>query len=581
MDFPLFVEQKEVENKGELQPLEEELSQHDIDEEYFDAPDEEGATSNEYRRSKRENKGVNPRHLDDYIVGIAACAVHEPLNYKEAMKSKEWCDAMEEELNSHHRKGTWDLVPLPKDRKVVGSKWVFKVKRNEENKVTKFKARVVAQGFTQQFGVDFDEVYAPVTRQASLRIFLTVVASQNLVVRHLDVKTAYLNGVLEEEIFMRQPPGTVARGQEELVCRLKRSIYGLRQSARCWNAKLKSVLVMLGFKSSAAEQCLYVKTVNGKKVFLLVYVDDILLAGHSEAEVKNIITDLSKEFELTDLGEVRHFLGLEVIHEEDCYLIRLKIYIEQLIVKNGMEDAKISKSPMDSGFLKVEEKGEKFEDTTKYRSLVGGLLYLAVIARPDIAVSTAILGRSFSVPCEADWSAAKRVLRYLKATKDLYLRLGGKGDEGLVGYSDADWAGDPASRRSTSGSVFYYRGGLISWSSRRQQCVTLSSMEAEYVALSEACQETVWLRQLLADFGETQSAPTVLKEDNQGCLSFVKTERTSRRSKHISTKEKFIQELCDKGDIVLEYCPTDIMIADAMTKPHGRFTKMLGLQKIQ
>lgn len=241
---------------------------------------------------------------------------------------------------------------------------------------------------------------------------------------------------------------------------------------------------------------------------------------------------------------------------------------------------------MDSGFLKKEDKGAVFEDATKYRCLVGGLLYLSVVARPDIAASTAILGRSFSAPSEADWTAAKRVLRYLKATSDCYLRLGGAVDEGLVGYSDADWAGDPASRRSTSGSVFYYRGGLISWASRRQQCVTLSSMEAEYVALSEACQETMWLRQLLADFGEPSGEPTLLKEDNQGCLSFVKTERSSRRSKHISTKEKFIQELCTKGDIVLEYCPTDIMIADIMTKPlgpekHGRFFEMLGLKKNQ
>lgn len=239
---------------------------------------------------------------------------------------------------------------------------------------------------------------------------------------------------------------------------------------------------------------------------------------------------------------------------------------------------------MDSGFLKVDNKCEKFEDVTKYRSLVGGLLYLAVIARPDIAVSTAILGRCFSAPSEADWTAAKRVLRYLKGTKELFLRLGGNCDEGLIGYSDADWAGDPASRRSTSGSAFFYRGGLISWASRRQQCVTLSSMEAEYVALSEACQETVWLRKLLADFGEPQNVPAVLKEDNQGCLAFVKTERTSRRSKHISTKEKYIQELCEKGDIVLEYCQTDTMIADVMTKPlgpekHRRFTGMLGLEK--
>ncbi|XP_062538014.1 uncharacterized protein LOC134206332 [Armigeres subalbatus] len=413
VDFPVHIDQDES-GETELQPLEKEFNDGETDDDtndlYFDAPEDETARGDDVRRSKRANKGVNPQHLEDYVVGIAACAVQEPLSYRDTVKSKEWRDAMEEELGSHKRNGTWELVPLPEGRKV----------------------------------------------------------------------------------------------------------------------------------SSTAEQCLYVKEENGNKVFLLVYVDDMLLAASTVLEVKKIINNLCKEFELTDLGEVRHFLGLEVLHEEECYKIRLKSYIEQLIVKNGMGEAKVSRSPMDAGFLKVEVKCEKLNDPTKYRSLVGGLLYVSVIARPDIAVSTSILGRRFSDPNEADWTAAKRVLRYLKATKDYCLRLGGLTDEGLVGYSDADWAGDPASRRSTLGAAFYYHGGLISWASRRQQCVTLSSMEAEYVALSEACQETIWLRQLLFDFGEPLEAPAILKEDNQGCLAFVKTERTNRRSKHISTKEKFI-----------------------------------------
>ncbi|KXJ62459.1 hypothetical protein RP20_CCG008519 [Aedes albopictus] len=272
----------------------------------------------------------------------------------------------------------------------------------------------------------------------------------------------------------------------------------------------------------------------------------MLIGSTDEREVKRIFESLKEEFELTSLGEVRHFLGIEVQREGGVYSIRLQKYIEKLIENFGMEQAKMAKSPMDPGFLKLVESGEALEDATKYRSLVGGLLYLAVNARPDIAASTAILGPKFSAPGEADWTAAKRILRYLKATSEYSLRLGGEPNQALTGYSDSDWAGDVGSRKSTSGAVFLFGGGVISWASRRQASVTLSSMEAEYVALSEACQEVVWLRQLLRDFGEEQKIPTVLHEDNQGCLAFVKTER-SVDAQNISTRGRILLRICARS----------------------------------
>ncbi|XP_062537928.1 uncharacterized protein LOC134206247 [Armigeres subalbatus] len=253
----------------------------------------------------------------------------------------------------------------------------------------------------------------------------------------------------------------------------------------------------------------------------------MLLASTNEAELELIYQDVAKEFEITSLGEIRHFLGMEMRRENEMYQVRLKQYIDKLLNRHGMDQAKPAKFPMDLGYMKSLQTSKPLDNAHEYRSLVGGLLYLLVIARPDIAAVTAILGRKFSTPKEADWTAAKRVLRYLKATKNSYLQLGGNISEPLAGYSDADWAGDAESRRSTSGAVFYFGGAAISWTSRRQPCVTLSSMEAEYVALSEACQETIWLRQLLRDFGETQIEPTVIKEENQGCLVFVRTERSS------------------------------------------------------
>ncbi|XP_065084810.1 uncharacterized protein LOC135707021 [Ochlerotatus camptorhynchus] len=238
---------------------------------------------------------------------------------------------------------------------------------------------------------------------------------------------------------------------------------------------------------------------------------------------------------------------------------------------------------MDVNYVKVEDKSELLKDASRYRSVVGSLLYLSVVARPDIANSVCILGRKFAAPTEQDWVAVKRVMRYLKGTISCSLRLGGEDSQALLGFSDADWAGDLTTRRSTSGFVFMFSGGTISWASRGQASVTLSSMEAEYIALSEACQEVAWLRQLLSDFGEHQKEATIIREDNQGCIAFVETERVNRRSKHIDTRQKFVQELCLSGQIALQYCPTDQMAADILTKPlgpqkHNRFCIMLSLE---
>ncbi|XP_053690779.1 uncharacterized protein LOC128739325 [Sabethes cyaneus] len=236
---------------------------------------------------------------------------------------------------------------------------------------------------------------------------------------------------------------------------------------------------------------------------------------------------------------------------------------------------------MEVGFTSSEDKSPKLADSTDYRSLVGALLYISVCARPDVAASVAILGRKVSSPTEADWVAAKRVVRYLKATKVSKLVYGDIGGN-LIGYSDADWAGDIGTRRSTTGFVFYYAGAAVSWVSRRQTSVTLSSMESEYVALSEAGQELIWLRRLLEDMGEKINGPVKLMEDNQSCIHFVTSERKSRRSKHIEVKEHFVKQLHEDGTMVLQYCPTDDMVADILTKPLGsvktdRFARMLGL----
>ncbi|XP_065073527.1 uncharacterized protein LOC135697684 [Ochlerotatus camptorhynchus] len=271
----------------------------------------------------------------------------------------------------------------------------------------------------------------------------------------------------------------------------------------------------MGFQASCADPCLFMATRNDKKIYLIVYVDDFLIGCESEDEITRVQKQLSQHFEIVNLGDVKHFLGQEVPRENGVFSVSLTNYIEQLVVRTSLSEAKTARTPMDQSYLKDEVDSKPFEDGTKYRSVLGALLYVAVCARPDIATSVGILGRKFSAPTEADWTAAKRVVRYLKETMDWKLQLGGKKAEDLVAFSDSGWAGDKSTRKSTTGYVVFYGGGAVCWVSRRQSCVTLSTMEAEYVALAETCQEVVWLRRLLEDFGEKQVKATVINEDNQ------------------------------------------------------------------
>lgn len=377
---------------------------------------------------------------------------------------------------------------------------------------------------------------------------------------------------------MRQAPGYVVTGKEEYVCKLIKSIYGLKQSARCWNRTLHAVLDKLGFKQCQSDSCLYVCGDSENKVLLLVYVDDMLVGCRDEATIVKVYAALAKQLDITNLGAVKHFLGYDVRCDKGIYSVQLTSYIDTVIKRFGLTDCKPAKTPMEPGYSKAEVQGKPFEDTTQYRSLLGALLYVAVTARPDVAVSVSILGRRVSAPTDTDWKAAKRVVKYLKGTKNMQLVFGlGEGWK-LIGYSDADWAGDQESRRSTTGFVFLFGGGAIVWASRKQSCVSLSSMEAEYIALSDTCQELIWLRRLMTDLGEKPTSATTVFDDNQSCLSFVQAERTTKRSKHIDTRRHFIKDQCERGELKLLYCPSEEITADALTKPLGgtKFQKLLG-----
>lgn len=524
------------------------------------------------RRSTRQ------RHPPDYYGREECNLLQTPTTFKEAVSSADkpkWKKAMDAEVKSLEDNDVWDLVPLPPGRKCVGSKWVYKMKTGEDGQVQRYKARLVAQGYTQKFGTDYDETFCPVIRQESLRILMALSVQYGLQLHQMDVTTAFLNGTLEEEVFMKQPEGYEEKGKEQLVCRLKKSIYGLKQSPRCWNIALDTQLKRMGFSQSQSDPCIYYKDADGEKFYMGVYVDDIILAGKSESKIKEVKKDISKKFNTKDLGKLSYFLGMKVEQDEKngSVWIGQHAYTESLLKKFGMEDCKPVSTPVDiSSKLTQATDDSLCVDQHRYQSAIGSLMYLSVSTRPDISFAVSSLARFSSNPTKEHWTALKRLLRYLKGTTMFGILYTKGGASECIGFSDADWAGDTNDRKSTSGYVFMLNGGAVSWSSKKQKCVALSTAEAEYVALSSAAQESIWLRQLLMELGSSPETPTVIFEDNLSTIAMTKNPQFHGRAKHIDIKHHFIREQVSHGTVQLEYCPTTDMTADILTKGLSRET---------
>lgn len=458
---------------------------------------------------------------------------------------------------------TWELCELPKDKKAIRCKWVFKVKND-----LKFKARLVACGYSQKFGEDYDEVFAPVARQTTFRVLLSVASKEKWLVDHLDVKTAFLNGKLTEEIYMQQPPGYESENKN-LVCRLKKSIYGLKQAAKSWNDEIHRVLTNDGFQRSKNDPCLYSKNMNGEWVFVLIYVDDMAIAAKTTKTMQAVKTMLTSKFDIEDLGEIKQYLSIDVTRENGIFYLSQSKYIKKIVKEFGLEMAKESNVPMQVSYGKSKESQVALLSNKEYQKLLGSLLYVSVNTRPDIAASISILAQKVSAPTQEDWNELKRVVKYLKGTADMKLALAKqnhKGDQ-LYGYSDANFAGE-SDRKSNSGHTFLVNGAAVCWSSRKQNLVALSTCESEFIALSEACRAATWLRRLLGDFRQNSSKATTIFEDNQSCLKLIEEEeRLSDRSKHIDTRFHFVKDYVKKGIVQCIYCPTEKMLADVLTKP--------------
>ena len=519
-------------------------------------------------KSRPQRERRPPVRYCDEFCNIHYALIADPLTLTEALQSEnamKWQNACDEEYNSLLANDTWELVELPKGRQAVGCKWVFRTKYNSDGSVSRFKSRLVAKGFSQSHGVDYDETYSPTLRLSSLRLLLAIAVEKKLLVHQMDVNNAFLNGNLCEEIYMSQPEGYVKPGEETLVCKLKRSLYGLKQAPRCWNETLTRSLKNLGFNQTS-DLCVFSK----QSAIVAVYVDDLIIMCESDQEMKKIKSQLMECFQMKDLGELSFILGIKVEKmNEDHSVLQLhqQMYILNVLKRFALSDVKPVSTPCDTSVNLKKEDGSKSVDAVNYQAMVGSLMYIAMATRPDIAYAVSLVSRYCSSPTETHLTAVKRIYRYLKGTLSLVLQF--KSTSGtLVGYSDASWASDQDDRRSTSGVVFMMCGGAISWLSKKQPTVTLSTAESEYVSLCAAAQEATWLRSLLNDLVNLCD-PTVIFEDNQSCIALSRGVQHSR-SKHIDIKFHFIRECVAKCVISVQYCCSDLMIADILTKPLPR-----------
>ncbi|MCP4339239.1 MAG: hypothetical protein GY799_10210, partial [Desulfobulbaceae bacterium] len=465
-------------------------------------------------------------------------------------------------------------------------RWVFRAKHDEDGKVERYKARFVAKGCSQKYGVDYTETFAPVVRFESVRALLSVGVQLGMKFHQMDVETAFLNGHLDEDIYMKQPEGFEEKGKENYVCHLKQSLYGLKQSPRMWNEVLDKQLVTMNFVKSEADSCIYSAVIEGEFILVAVFVDDIILGCRDEGILKKVKQQFSERFAVKDMGRLHYFLGIRIQQMENRSIwIGQDKYAENKLREFGFSDTKMSSTPMEVNTkIYIGNENSKIFDQQKYQSAIGSLLYLASATRPDLAFAVSKLAQFNSSPTTDHWGMIRKVFSYLRKTKNLGLLYSPSSPHNLIGYSDSDFAGDVNDRRSTSGFVFIRSGAAVSWRSRKQQVVTLSTAEAEYVALSSAVQEVVWLREILGSINQPQKSPTVIMEDNKAAIKIATNPVFHGRTKHIETKYHFTRDQLANGSISIQYCPTKEMLADALTKPLPKYQfefiqKKLGLSE--
>lgn len=506
------------------------------------------------------------------------------LSLEEALQGPEkehWLRAVQEELQCFDNNSAWELADAPKGGTVVKCKWVLKKKFDSDNNIC-YRARLVAKGYNQKCGIDYSETFSPVVRHTTLRLLFALAVQLDLDTVHLDVKTAFLNGELDETIYMQKPDGfECSNDDKSKVLKLKKAIYGLKQSSRAWHKKVDSTMVANGYKKCKLEPCLYTKIVNGLRTIVTLYVDDFFIFSNDKKEIRLLKDVLSSQFTIKDLGEIKQCLGMTVNTDKENNAITLcqEKYIDQLLCKFNMSECKTVDTPMETKLSSVKSQGVKSDNP--YQQLIGSLMYLAVLTRPDIAYAVGFLSQFNNCHSNEHWLYAKRILKYLKRTKNLGLKYCKSGNVNIEGYCDADWANDLTDRRSYSGFCFVLSGAVISWGCKKQRTVALSSTEAEYMAITEGCREAVYLMNLQNEI--TGKLYTInMYNDNQSAQKLSENSMFHNRTKHIDVRYHYCREVISDKTVKVSYLPTADMPADILTKSlnsvkHHKFIKMLGI----
>ena len=560
----------EAEDSYDDDNIEQEVTQNPWQTGVYYQPDEEGGPietevstpQSQLRRSTRIRK-PNPKYANAAIEEEAS--VKEPDTFEEASQNSEWIKAMEEEITALEQNQTWDLVPKPRDVKAISCKWVYKIKRRPDGSIERYKARLVARGFSQQYGLDYDETFSPVAKLTTVRVLLALAANKDWNLWQMDVKNAFLHGELDREIYMIQPMGFHNQDHPEHVCKLRKALYGLKQAPRAWYGKIAEFLTQSGYSVTPADSSLFVKANGGRLAIVLVYVDDLIITGDDEAEILRTKENLSVRFQMKELGQLKHFLGLEVDRTQEGIFLCQQNYSKDLLKKFGMLECKPISTPMEPNGKLCAHEGKDLEDALMYRQLVGSLIYLT-LTRPDISYAVGVMSRYMQNPKKSHLEAVRRILRYVKSTAN-YGILYKKGEDcKLVGYCDADYAGDHDTRRSTTGYVFKLGSGAISWCSKRQPTVSLSTTEAEYRASAMAAQESTWLIQLMNDLHQRVDYAVPLYCDNQSAVRLAENPVFHARTKHVEVHYHFIREKVLQEEIEMRRIKTDDQIADLFTK---------------
>ncbi|TQD71560.1 hypothetical protein C1H46_042906, partial [Malus baccata] len=564
-------------HSSSLQPTIFDESNHEIS--LSDDPNEPHRESQGSRYPIRENRGIPPvrygqsstkrikypisnfvssHRLSDSYISFAnqLSSVSVPNKLQDALKDPKWKKAMIEEMEALRKNSTWELVALPEGKKPVGCRWVFTVKHKADGSVERYKARLVAKGYTQTYGIDYQETFAPVAKINTIRVLMSLAANLGWPLRQFDVKNAFLHGDLDEEVYMDLPPGFTTTCDIGKVCRLRKSLYGLKQSPRAWFGRFAQSMRSYGFKQTQADHTLFLKHDRGKLTALIVYVDDMVVTGNDVEEIQKLQKYLAKEFEMKDLGTLKYFLGIEVARSKHGIFLSQKKYVIDLLTGTGMLACKPADTPIEQNHRLGDYHDQVPANKERYQRLVGRLIYLSH-TRPDIAYAVSVVSQFMHRPSEAHMDAVQRILRYLKSAPGKGLMFSNHGHQEVEGYTDSDWAGSVTDRRSTSGYFTFVGGNLVTWRSKKQHVVARSSAEAEFRDMAHGVQELLWLRTLLRELGFNSAKPSKLYCDNKAAISIAHNPVQHDRTKHVEVDRHWIKERLVDGTINLPYVKSD------------------------